>query len=78
MAEQRSCKSLAPAFGAHLNARGKICPMPAFGSGLPHCNDDHPKTEPHTCPYQEEINDDRDFRCTCCERCTTWECADAL
>lgn len=28
----------------------------------------------HNCPYQEEINDDRNPHCTCCDNCTT-ECA---
>jgi hypothetical protein len=26
--------------------------------------------EPHPCPYQEEINDDHEFRCDCCPACT--------
>lgn len=27
------------------------------------------KTEPHTCPYKEEINDDYESLCTCCKDC---------
>jgi hypothetical protein len=25
--------------------------------------------EPHTCPFAEEINNDSDTLCTCCETC---------
>jgi len=31
-------------------------------------------TEPHTCPFAEEINDDSETLCTCCDDCTQ-ECA---
>lgn len=27
------------------------------------------KTKPHTCPYQEEICDNKEFECTCCDDC---------
>jgi hypothetical protein len=27
------------------------------------------KQEPHPCPYQEEMNDDRETLCTCCPDC---------
>lgn len=30
--------------------------------------------EPHTCPYTEEINEDYETMCNCCERCSH-ECA---
>jgi len=40
----------------------------------PHCAGEGKAREPHSCPYQEEINEDHDFRCTCCELCTD-ECA---
>ena len=33
--------------------------------------------DPHTCPYQQEIHDDSDFQCTCCESCKQ-ECADDI
>lgn len=26
-------------------------------------------TEPHTCPFAVDINDDRDTLCRCCENC---------
>ena len=26
-------------------------------------------TDPHTCPYKEDINDDHETLCTCCENC---------
>jgi hypothetical protein len=31
-------------------------------------------TEPHTCPYAEDINEDYETKCTCCESCEQ-ECA---
>ncbi len=34
-----------------------------------------PKSEqPHRCPYQEDVNDNSEFMCHCCETCTS-ECA---
>ncbi len=29
---------------------------------------------PHTCPYSEDINDDHETLCTCCDYCTD-QCA---
>lgn len=34
-------------------------------------------TEPHTCPYAKEINDNHEEFCTCCDDCTH-ECADDI
>lgn len=34
----------------------------------------NPPTEPHTCPFAEEINEDSVTLCTCCPDCTR-ECA---
>ncbi len=31
-------------------------------------------SEPHTCPYAEEIGNDKETECTCCSECTR-ECA---
>ena len=31
-------------------------------------------TEPHTCPYAEDINDDYESLCSCCDACVH-ECA---
>ncbi len=28
----------------------------------------------HTCPYQEDVNNDSDYQCTCCKDCE-YECA---
>ena len=36
-----------------------------------------PVTEPHTCPYDEEINDDRETLCHCCDACAQ-ECSDDI
>lgn len=35
------------------------------------------KCKPHTCPYQEEINDDYKTKCTCCPYCTQ-QCIDDI
>ena len=44
------------------------------GLGLcPRCNK-NPATEDHTCPYGEEINNDFDSTCNCCDECAH-ECA---
>ncbi len=41
----------------------------ASGSNLCSCGQ-HPATEPHSCPFAEEIQDDDDPEyCTCCEAC---------
>ena len=34
----------------------------------------NPKTAPHQCPYQYDVNDDHDYGCTSCDECTH-ECA---
>lgn len=39
------------------------------------CGDNY-ATEPHPCPFAQEINDD-DTMCTCCEACTN-DCADDI
>ncbi len=33
--------------------------------------------EAHPCPYQEEINDDSETLCRCCEKCGVY-CADEV
>ncbi len=34
-------------------------------------NCQNPDSDPHPCPYAEEINDDHDPEyCTCCDECT--------
>jgi hypothetical protein len=37
----------------------------------------NPSADPHTCPYQSEINDDDAFECTCCDDCRQ-ECSDDI
>jgi len=32
------------------------------------------KESPHTCPYQVDVNNDREFTCNCCNKCEH-ECA---
>lgn len=32
------------------------------------CNK-NPGNEPHTCPYQEDVNDDYETLCNCCDEC---------
>lgn len=34
-------------------------------------------SEWHTCPYNEEINEDYETQCNCCEECMS-ECADDI
>lgn len=36
------------------------------------CNEE--EIEPHGCPYSEEINDDYESQCKCCDFCQT-QCA---
>ncbi len=43
----------------------------------PHCRHANVAAEPHTCPFQEEINDDRETLCGCCAECQQ-ECADDI
>ncbi len=33
--------------------------------------------EPHTCPYQYDVHNDREYECRCCERCQQ-NCADDI
>ena len=39
-----------------------------------HCKGKNDAEEPHTCPYAEDINDDHESLCTCCNDCAH-ECA---
>jgi hypothetical protein len=40
-----------------------------------HCDHGEARqTEPHTCPYAEEIGGDHHSLCTCCESCQ-YQCA---
>ena len=41
------------------------------------CEGRNEATEPHTCPYAEDINDDSVTLCNCCEFCTD-SCADEI
>ncbi|MBT4730735.1 MAG: hypothetical protein HOK52_07405 [Candidatus Marinimicrobia bacterium] len=34
----------------------------------------NPKTEPHICPYKDDIDGDDETLCTCCEYCSE-QCA---
>lgn len=31
----------------------------------------------HVCPFQYDVHNDREFKCTCCERCEQ-QCADDI
>lgn len=33
------------------------------------CNIRPATIQPHTCPYQEEIYEDKNFKCNCCPEC---------
>ena len=39
-----------------------------------HCKGANDATAAHTCPFAEEINDDHESLCNCCDECTQ-ECA---
>ena len=39
-----------------------------------HCEGKNETAEPHTCPFAEEIGDDSETLCTCCDECA-YECA---
>lgn len=34
------------------------------------CNSNDISGETHTCPFREEISNDYEFECNCCEDCT--------
>jgi hypothetical protein len=42
-----------------------------------HCKGKKPGTPDHSCPYAEEINDDHETLCNCCDACQQ-ECADDI
>jgi len=37
----------------------------------------NPSTEPHICPFADEINGNRETLCTCCDECAQ-NCADDI
>jgi len=39
----------------------------------PHCGV-NPASDPHPCPYDEDVNNNPDSSCTCCEECE-YQCA---
>jgi len=43
-------------------------------SGLCERCEKNPTSDPHTCPYAEDVDGDSEFTCTCCDACT-YECA---
>jgi hypothetical protein len=38
------------------------------------CTCNKEEIEPHTCPYKEDVLDDYEYLCKCCDHCTH-ECA---
>lgn len=46
--------------------------LKAAGHPLPanSCEHNPEPTELHSCPFQEEINNDKEFQCGCCKACT--------
>lgn len=36
--------------------------------------DKNPATEPHVCPFAQDVHNDSEYECTCCDECTH-ECA---
>lgn len=51
-------------------------PLPGMCPG-PHCRHANAAAEPHTCPFQVEINEDTETLCKCCDLCEG-ECADDI
>lgn len=49
-------------------------PGPKLKCGRCEINDEE---EAHGCPYQEDVNDDHEFKCTCCSDCET-RCAEDI
>ena len=47
-----------------------------YDPGCSRCHK-NPASEPHTCPYAEDINGDSETQCDCCADCTS-ECADDI
>lgn len=41
------------------------------------CHIENGDKEEHFCPYQNEIYNDSEFSCNCCEKCMS-ECADSI
>lgn len=41
-----------------------------------HCKK-NPAEEPHTCPYAEDVNDDHETLCDCCDECRE-QCANDI
>jgi hypothetical protein len=39
----------------------------------PHC-EKNLATDPHPCPFAQDVNNDNEFECICCDDCTR-ECA---
>lgn len=57
---------------AHLEMKHKYKPRHTIGTCY-----HYPKTKIGTCPYQEEVNYNKDYLCTCCENCYQ-ECRDEI
>lgn len=60
---------------AKLSAKERAKCWPTKEEQMPMCHCGiNPATESHPCPYQQDVNNDDAFECTCCEDCTH-ECA---
>ena len=70
---------------AEPNARCENCHAPIDSGTLcaecekesTHCTCNENSETEHGCPYQEDVNDDSDYRCMCCAYCQQ-NCADDI
>ena len=57
--------------------------LPSYGDMIEQFNNvmcercgENDACEPHTCPYSEDIHNDKETLCTCCEKCAHECCMD--
>lgn len=55
----------------------KVRTLPACTASLGRLDRHEGTAEPHTCPYDEDINDDHETLCHCCRACEQ-ECCDDI
>lgn len=61
-----------------LNAAAELVEQSAADDALDKCQGCKGPGEPvHGCPYQEEINDNADYQCNCCDVCRQ-DCCDSI
>ena len=56
-----------------VDGKRKMVPLDVQEDKCPKCKK-NPATDSHICPYKQDINDDEETLCTCCDECRQ-ECA---